>query len=226
MTTQSPTAASRSLFRNPYVWFFFIGIITITAMRPLLRREPPPPEIGWQIPAFTLTDQSGRPFGSADLEGQVYVVNFFFTNCPSICPTLMEATARLQRRYEEAGVDRIPLISITVDPETDTPERLREYGELYGVDPDRWRLLTGEPAEIRELLEKGFKVAIGNPQAPGGGPYDIAHSGKLFIVDGQGWTRCVSSASGPRCGYGYDDLGLDEIFHRSQHVLERGSSAR
>ena len=75
----------RSVARNPYVWGFLIGIVTLTAIRPLLRRIPEPPPILSALPEFTLRDTTGRPFGSRELSGQVYVASFFFTRCPSIC---------------------------------------------------------------------------------------------------------------------------------------------
>jgi protein SCO1/2 len=194
-----------------------VGIVALTAIRPLLIRRPEPPPVGWTIPSFSLTDQGGRPFGSTELAGRVYVASFFFTSCPSVCPRLMQAMRRLQDRYAEHGLGAIRLVSISVDPERDTPERLREYADALGVDPTRWRLLTGDRATIRELLERGFKVSMGDPSSPAGGPYDIAHSTKLVLVDPRG---------GHRGFYDYDELGLDEVFHRSQHVLRESASRR
>ena len=200
-----------SLWRNPFLWAFFIGIVTITALRPFLIHRPDPPPVGWQLPEYRLIDQRGEPFGSADLAGDVYVASFFFTSCPSICPKLMQQLGRLRDKYDEDGVDGIRMVGITVDPERDTPEILGRYGEALGIDPDRWLLLTGDPAEIRDLLVNGFKVAMGDPDAPSDVPYDIAHSGKLVIVDARG---------GHRGFYDHDDTGLEEVFHRSRHVLE------
>lgn len=202
----------RSLFRNPFVWAFFAGIITITLMRPLLRREPPPPPVIGQLPEYSLVDSSGQAFGSVDLAGQVYVTNFIFTRCTSICPLLTRAMGRLQQRYDENGVEGLRLVSITVDPEYDTPGRLRQYAESHDADPGRWVFLTGDPERIRQVVEGGFKTAVGEAQATGGDLIDIAHSGKFVLVDGQG---------GIRGYYDSDELGLDEIYHRSLHVLEQ-----
>jgi len=101
-------------------------------------------------------------------------------------------------------------VSITVDPEHDTPQELRVAGQRYGVDPARWVLLTGPRPAIRELAVGGFQVALGEPENAEGG-FDIAHTGKLLLVD----------ASGALRGY-YDtgDLGIDEVFWRSKRVVE------
>ena len=198
------------ILRNPYVWAFFIGVVVITGLRPLMRRVPDPPPVLAALPAWELVDQNGDPYGSDDLAGSVYVANFFFTRCVAICPALMQSTKRLQTRYEQAGIDAIRLVSISVDPESDTPERMSEYGARLGIDFGRWSLLTGEPEAIRVLLTDGFKVGVGERQELEAGLYDIAHSGKLVLVDGEGRIRGY---------YGIDEQGIDETFHRSTHVL-------
>ena len=201
----------RQLFRNPFFWAFVVGCAVITSMRPLLRRIPAPPPVLRQIPPFTLVDAAGKRFGSDDLRGHVYVASFFFTRCPSICPTLMKDLARLQDRFRREGLDTIRLVSITVDPEHDTPQELGAAGKRYGVDAARWILLTGPRPAIRDLAIGGFQVALGEPENAEGGLFDIAHTGKLLLVD----------ASGALRGY-YDtgDLGIDEVFWRSKRVVE------
>jgi protein SCO1 len=200
----------RSLARNPFFWAFVVGCVVITAMRPLLRRIPSPPPVLRQVPPFTLVDVDGKPFGSDDLRGRVYVASFFFTRCPSICPTLMSDLAKLADRFRRERVD-VRLVSITVDPEYDDPQALRAAGERYGVDAVRWTLLTGSRQAIRDLAIRGFQVPLGDPQRIDGGLFDIAHTGKLLLVDASGGLR----------GY-YDsgELGLDEVFWRSKRVLE------
>ena len=200
----------KEAFRSPYLWAFFIGIVTLTLMRPFLRHEPTPPPVLGQLPDFALTDTGGRPFGTADLAGRVYVANFIFTRCTSICPRLTAAMALLQKRYDNEDIAGIRLVSITVDPEYDTPEVLRAYGEARGVDPERWILLSGSRESITDLVVGGFKTGLGELEEGDGGLIEIAHSGKFVLVDGLGRIR----------GYfDTDEMGLDEIFHRSQHVL-------
>lgn len=202
------------LRRNPYVWAFLIGCVTVTLMRPLLRYEPKPPPVLGQLPPFSLVDTHGKPFGTAELRGQVWIASFFFTSCPSICPVLMTRVASLQQRFREAGIDAIRLVSITVDPETDTPARLLAAEPGYGVDESRWRLLTGSREQIAELLTSGFKVPGLDGVATADG--DIPHSAKVVLIDGTGHVRGY---------YDTDEQGLDEVFHRAQHVLKEAASA-
>ena len=212
---RGPTVRDRvPLHRNPWLWAFLLGCVTLTALRPLLRHEPPPPPVIGQLPEFSLVDSRGQRFGSADLAGDVYVANFVFTRCASICPLLTRAMVSLEERYEREGIEGIRLVSISVDPEFDTPERLADYASGHRVDPRRWVFLTGEPADVRSLVVDGFRTAMGSPDILEGGMIDVAHTGKFVIVDGSG---------GIRGYYDTDREGLDEIFHRSRHVRdERG----
>ena len=201
--------AAVPLRRNPYVWAFIVGCVTVTLMRPLLRYEPKPPPVLSALPPFSLVDSSGAPFGSTELRGRVWIASFFFTRCPSVCPLLMTRMAELQRRFQSAGIDGVSLVSITVDPTNDTAERLRAAEPGYGVDPARWKLLTGPLERIQELLVSGFHV----PGLDAGGLVDgdTPHTTKVVLVDPSGQVRGY---------YDTDEQGLDEVFHRAQHVLK------
>ncbi len=199
------------ILTNPFVWAFFAGVVILILIRPLLRFEPAPPPPLWALPRYSLTDQNGHPFGSEDLRGHVYVASFFFTRCPSVCPAVMGAMSRLQEQLAKGEMDRVRLVSISVDPAEDTPLRLEEYGHRFGQDPARWALLTGDPETVRKLLFEGFKVPLGDRRELGGGLYDIAHTAKLALVDGQGRVRGFYDAT---------DRGLDEAFHRARRVLK------
>lgn len=196
-------------YRNPWLWAAVVALLTLPALRPLLRRIPPPPPRLAQLPAFSLEDQRGQRFGSRELRGHVYVASFFFTRCPSVCPKLMRALRRLQQQYDRYAVD-VRLVSISVDPEHDTPAVLRAYAARYGADARRWTFLTGTEQAIRSLLGAGFQTHVGRPEAQGGGLIDIAHSAGLVLVDQQGWMRGR---------YGSELDGLEEVLHRSMHVL-------
>ena len=208
---------AKTVFRSPYVWGLVIGIVTLTLIRPLLRHVPDPPPVLSQLQDFSLTGMDGRPYGSAELRGQVYVANFFFTSCRSICPAIMTGMVRLQNGFAARGIQGILLVSISVDPEHDTPEVLSDYAKGLGVDPLRWVLLTGDPEKVRHLAVDGFKTAVVPPPPDAPGPMDIAHSGKLVLVDGFGRIRGY---------YDTDELGLDEVYNRAQHVLRQESDAK
>ena len=188
-------------------------IILVAVARSFFRTEPsnPAPEILFEVPSFSLLTPEGRAFGSEDLRGTVYVANFFFTRCPSICPVLMNGMAQLQERYRAVRAERIHLVSFTVDPVNDRPERLKEYAGTCGVDAARWTLLTGELESVRKLLVEGFRVAMGEPQSVGENLIDIAHTGKFVLVDPQGRIRGF---------YDYNQAGLDALFKNSLAVAK------
>ena len=207
---------ARGVLRNPYVWGFVIGIATLTLIRPLLRHIPEPPPVLSQLPAFSLVGMDGKPYGSAELRGQVYVANFFFTSCRSICPAIMQGMARLQAGFAERGIRGIRLVSISVDPEHDRPEVLSMYAKGMGVDPERWTLLTGDAERVRSLVVDGFKTPMVSAPAGGPEPIDIAHTGKLVLVDGLGRIRGY---------YDTNEMALDEVYNRAQHVLRQEREA-
>ncbi len=197
-------------YKNLFRWYFVIGVVTLTLLRPFLRHEPPPPPVLRQLPPFELLDQNNKPFSLSDLAGHVWVANLIFTRCGSICPLLTRQMAGLQERYDTYGVDEIRLLSISVDPEYDTPDVLKDYAELNGADPERWTFLTGDLKSVRRLVLEGFAAGMGEQAENGVGMIDISHSGKFVIVDPQG---------GIRGYYDADPDGLDEVYHRSRHVL-------
>jgi protein SCO1/2 len=132
-----------------------------------------------QITGFELTDQTGAAFGSADLTGDFYLADFIFTSCAGVCPTMTSSMAGLYREYE--GDNRIHFVSITVDPETDTPGRLAEYAATFGADSGRWKFLTGDINVIESLARDQF--LLGSAGEP------VNHSTRFVLVDGSGAIR-------------------------------------
>lgn len=163
------------------------------------------------LPSFDLTDSRGEAFGSEQLAGQVYVANFFFTRCTSVCPVLTNSMSELQRRYREDGIGEIRLVSISVDGAHDTPDQLARYAERHAIETESWSLLTGPREQVRPLVVEGFLLPLGDRQEDERGLMDIAHAGRLVLVDRWGQVR----------GY-YDGSasGLDELFEGSRRVLE------
>jgi protein SCO1/2 len=209
-----PSAPARGLGRwvkSPYPWALLLGIVTLTLIRPLLRHEPPPPPVLGELPAFALTTADGAAFGLDDMRGRVWLVDFFFTRCGSICPRLTAAMHGLEERLAtaEVGLD-VQLLSITVDPDNDTAEVLRAYARDHDADPRRWTFLTGDRDAVAHLVEQGFRTPVGAPRQDDAGWIDIAHSGRIVLVDRAGRVRGY---------YDADEPGLDEAFHRARHVL-------
>lgn len=125
---------------------------------------------------FTLTDRSGKSFDSRSLEGQVYVVNFFFASCPSVCRMQNGAVADLQKEFGDSGVK---FLSITCDPEKDTPEALAKYAQLFNARPEQWYFLTGDLTYIRRIGAEMYSLAVDKN----------THSERLVAVDRQGKIR-------------------------------------
>ncbi|MCK6448233.1 MAG: SCO family protein [Planctomycetes bacterium] len=145
---------------------------------------------------FRLVDSAAHEVTRRDLEGRVWIVSFVFTTCTGPCPTIVENLRRLQPELPAEGVG---LLSVSVDPATDTPAVLAEYARGLGADTTRWRFLTGDSAEIDALLRSSFSLPI-ERAAPGTAPVGehVAHSTKLVVVDRDG--RIAGYYSGTEIG--------------------------
>jgi protein SCO1 len=143
----------------------------------------PLPVLG-TLPAFALTDESGRPFGSTNLEGRVWVANFIFTRCPTLCPAFSAKMALVQKKSQGLG-DRLHLVSFSVDPDYDTPARLAEFAQRYGAEPARWTFLTGPLARVKGLVTDGLKIAMGKRPDVDDDVAAIFHGTYFVLVDRQ-----------------------------------------
>lgn len=143
------------------------------------------------VPDFALIERSGRKVTLADLRGKVWVVLFFYTDCRDICPLIVPQMGLLHLEYKTDPDFRsdIRFVSITVDPERDTPKVLKEFAGRFRADPELWLFLTGDKAEIYRLTQEGFKVGMGEVENPPevkqetGEEKDILHSSRLILVD-------------------------------------------
>jgi protein SCO1/2 len=157
-----------------------------------------------EAPHFTLTDARGLRFDSdKQLLGKVWVGNFIFTRCPSICPTF---TAKMQR-IQAASDSRVQLVSFTVDPEFDTPEVLAAYAQKHRADPLRWHFLTGTYAALTQVVVDGLKVPM---DKVGGDLKSVGHGSRFVLVDGRGQVRGF---------YGFDDPDAVEAVVRDTQLL-------
>jgi len=134
------------------------------------------------VPAFSLTERSGRTISNQDLLGKVWIASFVFTRCTGGCLQITPTMERLQR--ELARYPNVRLVTFTVDPDRDTPDELRKYAERYHANPERWLFLTGKEETLYTLFNQGFKLHVAkrpqNEQNPG---QEIDHSFKLAVVD-------------------------------------------
>ncbi len=138
------------------------------------------PKLG-ALPAFTLTDQNGRPFGTKQLQGKIWIADFIYTTCPGPCPMISSRMSETQKPLRETDVK---LVSFSVDPAHDTPEVLRGYAAKLNAQPGRWEFLTGDKGTIYRLSRDGFKLAAAT--AADGQP---VHSTRMILVDRTGQIR-------------------------------------
>ena len=144
------------------------------------RKKAPLDALG-TLGAFELTDQEGRRFGSAQLTGGPWVAAFFFTRCPTICPRISLQMREIQKKAVARSLG-LRLVSISVDPENDTPAVLRAYARDYGADAASWTFLTGERAVV-EKLSAEMKLALEGRADAAAKDLGIIHGGHLVLVD-------------------------------------------
>jgi protein SCO1/2/putative membrane protein len=159
---------------------------------------------------FSLTERSGRTIQRVHLARKTWVAAFIFTRCAGPCAQISQSMAQLQQDF--AGAKDVALVSFTVDPEYDTPEVLRAYGARYGADPESWLFLTGNREEIYTLIRKSFLLGVEQTEGPERrSGYEVEHSIKLVLVDGQGRIR----------GYfdGTDPARVAELRHRMRVLM-------
>jgi len=153
-----------------------------------------PPIMG-TLPAFSLTERSGQTVTPADLRGKVCVFDFIFTRCPGACPAMTSRLAELQMTLRDRPEwDGIRFVSVSVDPDHDTPAVLREYARLAHADDAHWLMLSGPRPAVWSLIKDGFKLPVADNTADAATP--ILHSQKFVLVGPSGRVR----------GY-YDALG-------------------
>jgi protein SCO1/2 len=181
---RAPAAAR--LAGNPIVWAALLALLFgVPIYRSVTRRIGAAPVVLGTLPAFSLTDQRGQPFGTSELTGKVWVADFIFTSCQEACPLLSQKMAEVGRRARNLGPD-FHLVSISVDPARDTPAALAAYGARYGANPIAWSFLTGPAEAIEAAVVGGFKVGMGREKTSGEGAADfwqIFHGENLVLVD-------------------------------------------
>ncbi|EDP97441.1 SCO family protein [Kordia algicida OT-1] len=156
------------------------------------------------VPDFLFTNQDGLQISNDDFKGKVTVMEFFFTTCPTICPVMNSNMRTLDEEFHER--DDFAIASFTIDPETDTPKKLKEYAERYGVKSLNWHFLTGDLEKIHELSNTGFNIFAGiNPEVAGG----FEHQGYFALVDKNGFIRSRR-----------DNHGNPKIYYQGTDVKE------
>lgn len=161
-------------------------------------------------PSYKLTDQNGKTITNADYKGKVYVLEFFFSSCPTICPRMNQSMLQIQNKF--FGNPNFGIASISIDPEHDTPEVLKAHAQTLGVQSSNWHFLTGDKTYIFDLANKGFNLYAGENAKVNGG---FEHSGLFALIDKDGNIRCRKDEFGNPILYydGLDKKGVEAIQH-------------
>ncbi|SHJ11770.1 protein SCO1/2 [Arenibacter nanhaiticus] len=161
-----------------------------------------------KVPPFAFINQDSIMITNQDYAGKVYVVDFFFTTCPTICPIMSKNLVQLQDQFKD--FEDFGVASFTINPEHDTPRVLKTYAEDYGITHMDWHLMTGDLTEIYELANTGFSIfAAQVPEAAGG----FEHSGLFALVDKNGYIRSRK-----------DQFGNPIVYYRGAITQEEGEN--
>lgn len=161
-----------------------------------------------KVPDFSFINQDNRQITNESYKGKVYVVEFFFTTCPSICPIMNTNMVKIQDEFY--GNPNLGMASFSIDPNTDTPEVLKQYATSYNITNPNWHLLTGDKESIYELANIGFNLFVGEDSKFEEG---FEHSGFFALIDQEGYIRCrIDENENPIIYYnGLDDNGIQMI---------------
>lgn len=155
-----------------------------------------------QIPPFRFLNQDSVWVSEKDMAGKIYIADFFFTSCPTICPKMKTQLLRIYERYSENEVIRI--LSHSIDPTYDTPSVLKQYATRLQVKSPRWNMLTGDKAAIYKLGEKSYMVTTQEDKNEAGG---FVHSGAFILVDKNRHVRGI-----------YDGTQENEVNHLIEDI--------
>ena len=137
-----------------------------------------------KVPHFSFVNQDGKTITDKDYEGKVYIIEFFFTTCPTICPRMNTNLVKIQNEF--TGFDNFGVASFTINPQHDTPEVLKKYAQKYGVTNPNWNLMTGNQDDIYKLANEGFNLYTAQDSTVVGG---FEHSGNFALIDKKGFIR-------------------------------------
>ena len=201
------TYINRWKIRPTYFTCLVILFTILTAGCSQSPREPLPIISTIDIP-YSFTDQDGKPLNQDLLTGRVYVADFFFTTCPTICPIMKSQMLRIYEAYHDN--DQFVLVSHSIDPEHDTVNVLHDYASKLEISSDRWHLVTGVKDEIYDTALIYGLAALEDKNAPGG----FIHSGSFSLVDRHGQLR----------GYykGTEKEAVDTLIQDIRRLLDEG----
>lgn len=159
------------------LWLLILSMTLITLSGCSLDKTKP-----YQMKTFTFTNQNGTAFGSENLKGKVWIANFIFTNCDTVCPPMTTNMAALQKRLKAEDLS-VELVSFSVDPTADTPEKLKSYMSKFTKDQSNWQMLTGYTQEqIETFGREEFQTLIQKPDSSD----QVIHNTNFYLVNRNG----------------------------------------
>ncbi|GAB3070408.1 SCO family protein [Salinicoccus sesuvii] len=173
---------------------------------------------GNTIDDFEVTNQDTETFKRADMEGKVWLLDFIFTNCATVCPPMTANMTQVVNELESKGIEDYGVLSFSVDPETDSPEVMRDYLSYYDVpEGTEWQMLTGYDYDfIRGFAENNFKTIVAPPPK---GSNQVTHGTSFYLIDQNG--KIIKDYYG--IDRGDTDFALDEIVSDVETLLEQSS---
>lgn len=176
-----------NLVRTKLFWIGFLLFgFSYPVWKSFNRTLPPELPIIAHVPDFELISENGQRFGSKDLKGRVYLANFIFARCPTVCPRILGDLEKVQKRIRGTGT-KVAIVTFTVDPEHDNEKVLFDVARKHHANPFTWTFLTGSDKEAMfKLYRDGFKVGVENNTT---NIMQIAHSEKIVLVDTENRVR-------------------------------------
>ncbi|AMM93504.1 SCO family protein [Peribacillus simplex] len=154
----------------------------------------------WDLEDFSYIDQKGKAFSKSDLKGKVWVADFIFTSCKTVCLPMTSNMTKLQQQLKDEGISDVEFVSFSVDPEIDKPDVLKKYGDQFNVDYSNWHFLTGYgQEEIEQFARDNFKLIVKKPETGD----QVIHGTSFFLIDQKG--KIMKDYTG------LQDIPFDEI---------------
>lgn len=207
------TNVAEKLVRHWAFWVIFLIFgFSYPIYRSLNRELPPELPVIAQVPEFELINENGQRFGSQNLKGRIYLANFVFSRCPTICPKMLGELEKVQKRIRGTG-HKVAIVSFTVDPEYDNESVLFKLARKHKANPHVWTFLTGSDKDaLFKLYRDGFKVGVEqNPK----NLFDIAHSEKIVLVD---------EANRVRGYYSFEENSINQLMIDAGLLINRPST--
>jgi cytochrome oxidase Cu insertion factor (SCO1/SenC/PrrC family) len=176
----------------------------------------PPMDVYGTTPTFQLTDQSGAAFASQALAGHVTLLDFVYTHCTDACPVLSATFQEAQRKLADDKLlgSKVLLVSLSVDPQHDTPPVMAEYGQQFKADVNSWKMLTGDWDQVYDVVT-GFKVATRPPRPPADAPApdgtELTHTTAVVLIDPQLQVRAYLDGT---------DMSADELIAAARRLIK------